>query len=134
MEKPNIQEIWDDGKTYIRHRLKDPKLFQKGSFRTIYIKKDKPRVKGVIGKLVGKKTTTLQSLLFPKADGWTLAKAKAWTKKHFTKKGEFNIENGYSCISETIILDKEIVSEGQRTFGKYQLLPVSYTHLTLPTN
>lgn len=121
MKENGIREIWDDGKKYIRHRLKDPKLFQEGSFRTIKVKKDKPRVNGVVGKLKGKKVTTLQSLLFPKEDGWTLTKAKEWSKERF-KKGEINIENGFSCVSETILIDEKSITEGQRIFGKYQLL------------
>ena len=73
---------WEETDTQIRHQLLDPDGFQDKSFRTIPIKKDKPRIWGIIGKLKGKTTTTLQALRFPKEDGWTMAKAKEWVKGH----------------------------------------------------
>lgn len=64
----------------IRIRAKDPKLFQPESFRRIPLKRSTPRVFGVVGRLVGKDTTEIQSFRFPKADGWTISKAVQWVK------------------------------------------------------
>lgn len=71
--KPN--EIW--------YRVRVPGLFQPNAmngstFKSVTIKKEKPKVRAIIGKLKGQDTTTVQSLRFPKGDGWTLAKAQAW--------------------------------------------------------
>lgn len=73
---------WEQTKGTFRYRLKDPSLFQDGSFRTIAIKRDKPRVNSIMGKLRNQTTMTIQSLLFPKADGWNLADAKKWYSEH----------------------------------------------------
>lgn len=78
VSKPGFEETDE----YIRYRVKNPDRFQEGSFRTITIKKDKPRVKAVIGRLKGETETTLQSLLFPKEDDWTIPKAREWVKAH----------------------------------------------------
>ena len=75
-------KVWDEIDNEIRYRIKDPDLFEDDSFRTIKIKKDKPRINGIIGKLKGEDTTTLQSLRFPKDDDWTLEEAKQWVKDH----------------------------------------------------
>lgn len=66
----------------IRIRVKAPGTFQADSFRRITLKKDKPRVFAVIGKPKGASKTEVQSLRFPKEDGWTMAKARAWAKGH----------------------------------------------------
>lgn len=80
----NIElKIWDETETSVRHRIRDPELFIDGSFRTVPIKRDKPRVNSVMGKLKdGDGTMKIQSLIFPKTDGWTMAKAKEWVKDH----------------------------------------------------
>jgi HK97 family phage prohead protease len=75
-------KAWEDTENEIRHRLRDPGDFQEGSFRRITLQRDKPRVFGVIGKLKGETTTTLQALRFPKDDGWTMATAKKWLADH----------------------------------------------------
>lgn len=74
---------WEDKPNEIRYRVRAPGLFQpKGmvdsAFKTTTIKEEKPIVRAIIGKLKGKASTTIQSLRFPKADGWSLAKAQAW--------------------------------------------------------
>jgi len=81
---------WDETETSFRFRVRDPGLFQEGSFRTVPIKKDKPRVNSVMGRLKDETTLTVQSIIFPKEDDWDLAGAKAWLKEHedLTKGGE----------------------------------------------
>ena len=76
---------WESVGDEIRHRLIDPDKFEEGSFRRIEIQKVKPRVGGIVGKLKGEKTMTLQALRFPIGDGWTIEKAKAWTAEHIDK-------------------------------------------------
>jgi len=85
---------WDETETSFRFRVRDPGLFQEGSFRTVPIKKDKPRVNSVMGRLKDETTLTVQSIIFPKEDDWDLAGAKAWLKEHedLTKGGD-NIKN-----------------------------------------
>lgn len=75
-------KVWEETENEIRYRIRNPDLFDSDSFRRITIKKDKPRVFAIIGKLEGEDTTTLQALRFPKGDGWTLAEAKKWVKEH----------------------------------------------------
>ena len=70
----------DVTENYIRIRVKDPKLFQKDSFRTIDISKNKG-IKAIIGKLKDEITTTTQSFLFEK-DKWNVEEAQAWVKEH----------------------------------------------------
>lgn len=73
---------WEETENEIRHRLYEPSLFEKDSFRRITLKEDKPRVFAIIGKLKGEDKTTLQAIRFPKEDGWTISKAKTWWKEH----------------------------------------------------
>ena len=75
---------WDnkDEYTEIRYRVREPSAFEEESFRRVAVKQTKPRVIAVMGRLKGKTTLTIQALRFPKGDGWTLAKAKAWLKDH----------------------------------------------------
>ena len=75
------EKKWEETENEIRHRVREPELFSK--FRYITIKADKPKVRAVIGKLKNEDNEwKIQSLRFPKADGWTMAKAKAWVKAH----------------------------------------------------
>jgi len=72
---------WEETENEIRHRVREPELFSK--FRYITIKADKPKVRAVIGKLKNEDNEwKIQSLRFPKADGWDMTKAKAWVKAH----------------------------------------------------
>lgn len=72
---------WEETENEIRHRLREPELFDK--FRYITLKSDKPRVRAVLGKLKNEDNEwKLQALRFPKADGWTLSEAKKWVKDH----------------------------------------------------
>lgn len=88
----DIVKVWEDKPETIFYRIRDPKQFQEGSFRTIPIKRDKPRVNGIIGKLKGENKTTLQALRFPKGDGWTLDKAKKWVADHPEIKKDMDLE------------------------------------------
>jgi len=85
---------YDETENEIRYRVKDPSLFEADSFRRITIKKDKPRVFAIIGKLKGESSTTLQAYRFPKEDGWTVEKAKKWVSSHKTMEGgmEFDFD------------------------------------------
>jgi len=65
---------------YIRFRQIDPNDFDKNSFRTIILDKKKG-IKGIVGKLKGKTTTTLQSYIFQK-DKWTEKEAQTWVDTH----------------------------------------------------
>lgn len=121
MPKEMELRIWDETDEYFRHRVKDPALFQEDSFRTITLKADKPRVKAVIGKLKGETTTTIQSVLFPKEDGWTLAKAKEWVADH---KDDLRGRDLYRLVARTMIgkkqeriftFEKNTINEEERT-------------------
>ena len=78
VEKPGYEETENE----VRYRVREPGQFQEDSFRRITLKKDKPRVFAVIGRLKGEATTTTQALRFPKDDDWTIPKARTWIKAH----------------------------------------------------
>lgn len=65
---------------YLRYRQIDPNKFEKDSFRTIVISPSK-KIKAIVGKLKGKKTTTIQSYLFLK-EKWSDKEAQDWLRKH----------------------------------------------------
>jgi broad specificity phosphatase PhoE/cation transport regulator ChaB len=65
---------------YIRYRQIDPKKFEKDSFRTIILSPSKG-IKAIVGRLHGKKTTTVQAYLFKK-DKWNQSDSKAWVEKN----------------------------------------------------
>jgi len=71
----------------IRIRQKNPNLFEKGTFKTIVLKSG---VKAVVGRLKGKKSTSIQTLLFDK-DKFDASQAKAWVKEHMSKYTEDKI-------------------------------------------
>ena len=71
---------WDENDSSIRYRVREPGEFEEGSMRTVPLKADKPKVNSVMGKLKGEDSMTVQSLIFPKEDGWDMAKAKVWLK------------------------------------------------------
>ena len=113
----------------IRIRVRDPKDFEKNSFKYKVIKADKPKVAAIFGKLVGKSTMTLQAYRFPKEDGWTLEKAKAWVKEHSKKEFKFEDEFDIKQAAEILkqILDEEkkntldLMENFARKLGKVQL-------------
>jgi cation transport regulator ChaB len=61
---------------YIRKGQINPDKFQKDYFRTIWISESRG-IKAIIGRLIGKETTTIQSYLFIK-DKWDNQKVKEW--------------------------------------------------------
>jgi len=74
---------WDKTDDMIRYRVRNPALFVDGTFKTVPIKKDKPRINSVMGKLKSKPDVmTVQNLMFPIEDDWTEAKAKEWVSSH----------------------------------------------------
>jgi len=70
---------WDETSSSYRYRVRDPGKFQEGSFRTISM--GDSGVKGVVGRLEGQTTMTLQSLIFPK-DKFTAQQARKWVSEH----------------------------------------------------
>lgn len=65
---------------YLRYRQIEPNKFEKNSFRTITISPSK-KIKAIVGRKIGEKTTTIQSYLFLKKR-WTNAEAKDWLNEH----------------------------------------------------
>ena len=73
----------EEAENEFRYRVKDPELFDPDSFRQKTIKEDKPRVHAIFGKLKGGDgSMTIQSLRFPKEDGWTMEACEQWTESH----------------------------------------------------
>ena len=103
-------KVWEENENTIRHRVKDPGLFEEGSFRTVEIKKDKPRVNAVMGKLKGEETMSVQSVMFPKEDGWTMESAKKWMSEH----PDMNKEAGELVEKEAVEL---ISKSNKQTIG-----------------
>jgi len=99
---------WEELENEYAHRVRDPKDFQDDSFRRIPFKRSSPKIAAIIGKLKGETTTTVQSLRFPKAEGWTLAKAKDWVKNHFKKAMEDFMEMHASEAREVKHIEIEI--------------------------
>ncbi len=104
-------KIWEETENEIRNRLKAPDLFKEGSFRRITLKKDKPRVFAIIGRLKGETTTSLQALRFPKEDTWTLAKAKAWVKDHPDVVKQFDEVDAKNFHIINFIQPEEIITD-----------------------
>lgn len=65
---------------YYRNRVEDPKSFQKDSFKTIVLSKEKG-IKAIVGKKKGDSSMTVQSLLFDK-EKFTQKEAEKWVKEH----------------------------------------------------
>lgn len=78
---------WDETENQFRLRVREPNLFRENTFRTVPIKRTKPKVNSVMGKLKENEgqdddPMKIQNLMFPKDDGWTLSEAKAWVRDH----------------------------------------------------
>jgi hypothetical protein len=78
VSKPGFEETENE----VTFRVREPGRFQSDSFRRIALQQSKPRVFAIIGRLTGETSTTIQSLRFPKADGWTIPEARAWVNAH----------------------------------------------------
>lgn len=96
MEEEIEDKGWEETENEIRHRLKNPDDFEK--FRYMSLKKNKPRVNGVYGKYKGKNEWAIQSLRFPKEDGWTMAEAKKWVADHP------DLKKGYDLVDPMELL------------------------------
>ncbi len=74
----------DETENQFRVRLRPPSQFEEGSFRQGKkpIKPSKPQVFGVFARLMGATSTTLQSLRFPKGQGWTRERVIEWIRTH----------------------------------------------------
>ncbi len=104
---------WDETDDMIRHRVREPGLFRDSTFRTVPIKKDKPRVNAVMGKLTANEgkdddPMVVQNLMFPKADGWDMASAKKWAADNPVKECEIVYEKTYLKIT---VSTKDIVRD-----------------------
>jgi DNA polymerase III delta prime subunit len=73
---------FDETATSFRYRVREPSDFQPDSMRTITLKEDAPKIQAVVGRLKGETTTAIQSVIFPKDEGWTQAEAQAWVEAH----------------------------------------------------
>jgi hypothetical protein len=81
-DNPVLWFLWETKPSEIRYRVKDPKGFTDGKWGSIWIKKDKPRVRAIVGVPTGEKASVIQALRFPLEDGWTVAQAKKWVAEH----------------------------------------------------
>lgn len=119
-------DVGDEGKpapdvteNTIRIRVRDPKLFQKGTFRTITIGTASKGIKAVIGRLKGKTATSIQSYIFDKSK-WTTERARAWVKKHSSGQSSL-VENFTSEKFRLKVIDDEgIVVENIEFQGAFK--------------
>jgi len=122
----------DVTENYIRIRQKDPGLFEKGSFRTISLK---PGVRAVIGKLKGKKSTTIQTLLFDKKK-FDVTQARAWVKSNVHKYSEekiIQVKNKMEFSKAVSYLDEiHFAENGRWTREQINNLPDSSFAIILP--
>lgn len=81
-DNPVLNFLWETKPNEIRYRVKDPKSFTEGKWGSIWIKKDKPRVRAIVGVPKGETASVIQALRFPLEDGWTVAQAKKWAAEH----------------------------------------------------
>jgi len=98
-EKPG----WEDLPSEFAYRVRDPKQFARKSFRRVPLQKDKPRVIGIMGKLEGQTSMTLQSLRFPKKEDWTMSEARKWLEAHKELARKDFSEFVLHCIEEELI-------------------------------
>ena len=69
----------------IRARVRNPGEFIQGSFRTITLD-EAQGIKQVIGRLIGKTTTTAQSIIFDlNKKRWTREMVEMWIRDHGLK-------------------------------------------------
>lgn len=103
---------WDETDASFRYRVYPPSDFQEGTFRTVPIKRDKPRVSSVMGKKKNEDTMSIQALIFPKEDDWTLEKAKSWLDDHEDLKKDLDIFD-VLLLSFDMIKTKEIIDASE---------------------
>ena len=112
---------WEEKENEIRHIVKEPGLFQQDSFRSIDIEKG---VRFVIGKLIGEKTTTVQSVRFDN-NVFTLAQAKKWVEDHkdkFEQYKECNMKKGELIDFFETQITKENIDIESRTIKNVLVL------------
>lgn len=105
---------FDETDTSFRYRVREPDTFQAGSLRTITLKEDAPKIQAVIGRPKGETTTAIQSLIFPKDAGWTMAEAETWVRAHADDiKGACDDEKGTANHSDgnTIPAHRDVTTE-----------------------
>jgi hypothetical protein len=79
---------WEESENEIRHRVKEPDLFESKSFRTKNIKDGSKGINIIVGKLKdGDGSMVVQSYRFKKKtkenkNGWTMDEAKKWMDKN----------------------------------------------------
>ena len=98
------EKAWEDKPNEIWHGIKDASGYDKT--RRIPIQKKNPRVFALYGRLkADTKTWEIYALRFPKADGWTMDKAKAWVKDHPKIGKDFSDEEQSYFFSEDSVND-----------------------------
>lgn len=110
-----IKAAIEETDNYFRYRVEDPQNFQKDSFRTIFLSKDKG-LKAIIGKLKGQTTTKVQSLLFDK-EKWTKEEAHKWVTENYAEEAALteNIEDApYHQLDELPASVKKLPEKLQR--------------------
>jgi hypothetical protein len=106
------EKVWEDMENEIRHRLRDPADFEEDSFRRITLQQKKPRVFAIAGHLKGETTMTVQSVRFPKDDGWTMAEAKKWMADHPDLGKEADLETlTFADQAEHVLADVQAFTE-----------------------
>lgn len=113
-----IKAALEETENYYRNRLEEPNLFQKDSFRTIWLSKEKG-IKAIIGKKKNETSTSLQSILFDK-NRWTKQDAEKWVKENYsTSSLSENIEKApYHKLEELPISVKKLSKELQELWMK----------------
>lgn len=96
--KPGV----DETSTSFRYRVRTPGSFQEGSFRTVAFKKSSPKIDSVMGRLKGETVLTLQSLIFPKSEGWEKDKVNAWVKEHRSDLKAIESEEGFEAEADWV--------------------------------
>jgi cation transport regulator ChaB len=99
---------------YVRIGQINPDKFEKDSFRTIWIDETKG-IKGIIGRLIGKDTTTIQSYLFQK-EKFNKDSAKEWISKKDIVNAELIGAPYASIASLPPAVRRKLDIEGQRKF------------------
>jgi hypothetical protein len=78
---------WEDLGAEAQYCVRESGGFEDGSMSRFTLKKSAPRVEAVWGKLKATGRQEVQALRFPKLEGWTLEKARAWVDSSWQGKG-----------------------------------------------
>jgi cation transport regulator ChaB len=111
-----IKAEWLPSEDYFRYRVENSKKFQKDSFKTISLGKDKG-IKALVGKIKNDTSLTVQTLLFDK-EKFNEADAKKWVEQNYGKEqGTLteNIEDApYNKLSELPDAVRKLSEKKQR--------------------